>query len=138
MKKILLCVSLLAVFAAGFAGCSQRREWNREERKAMRDALHLPQYVVPACMLVFGRPTEQQQRRPKPARFAEQAVVCENVYTDRTPDELRADFAAKAAANGQLDYDFDKAVQAFCKRKYASDFSREMTRSAEIYWKEFL
>ena len=49
-------------------------------------------------MLVFGRPTEQQQRRPKPARFAEQAVVCENVYTDRTPDELRADFAAKAAA----------------------------------------
>ena len=42
------------------------------------------------------------------------------------------------AANGQLDYDFDKAVQAFCKRKYASDFSREMTRSAEIYWKEFL
>ena len=39
MKKILLCASLLAVFAAGFAGCSQRREWNREERKAMRDAL---------------------------------------------------------------------------------------------------
>ena len=109
-----------------------------ENAEAMRDALHLPQYVVPACMLVFGRPTEQQQRRPKPARFAEQAVVCENVYTDRTPDELRADFAAKAAANGQLDYDFDKAVQAFCKRKYASDFSREMTRSAEIYWKEFL
>ena len=109
-----------------------------ENAEAMRDALHLPRYVVPACMLVFGRPTEQQQRRPKPARFAEQAVVCENVYTDRTPDELRADFAAKAAANGQLDYDFDKAVQAFCKRKYASDFSREMTRSAEIYWKEFL
>ena len=109
-----------------------------ENAEAMRDALHLPQYVVPACMLVFGRPTEQQQRRPKPARFAEQAVVCENVYTDRTPDELRADFAAKAAANGQLDYDFDKAVQAFCKRKYASDFSREMTRSAEVYWKEFL
>ena len=109
-----------------------------ENAEAMRDALHLPQYVVPACMLVFGRPTEQQQRRPKPARFAEQAVVCENVYTDRTPDELRADFAAKAAANGQLDYNFDKAVQAFCKRKYASDFSREMTRSAEIYWKEFL
>ena len=109
-----------------------------ENAEAMRDALHLPQYVVPACMLVFGRPTEQQQRRPKPARFAEQAVVCENTYRDRTPDELRADFAAKAAANGQLDYDFDKAVQAFCKRKYASDFSREMTRSAEIYWKEFL
>ena len=108
-----------------------------ENAEAMRDALHLPQYVVPACMLVFGRPTEQQRRRPKPARFAEEAVVCENTYRDRTPDELRADFTARAAANGQTDYDFDKAVQAFCKRKYASDFSREMTRSAEVYLEEF-
>ena len=108
-----------------------------ENVEAMRDALHLPDFVVPACMLVFGRPTEQQQRRPKPARFAEAAVVCENTYRDRTPDELRADFTARAAANGQPDYDFDKAVTAFCNRKYASDFSQEMTRSAEIYWKEF-
>ncbi len=108
-----------------------------ENVEAMRDALHLPEFVVPACMLVFGRPTEQQQRRPKPARFAESAIVCENVYKDRTPDELRADFTARAAANGQQNYDFDTAVQAFCKRKYESDFSREMTRSAEIYWKEF-
>ena len=34
-----------------------------ENVEAMRDALHLPDFVVPACMLVFGRPTEQQQRR---------------------------------------------------------------------------
>ena len=33
-----------------------------ENVEAMRDALHLPDFVVPACMLVFGRPTEQQQR----------------------------------------------------------------------------
>ena len=109
-----------------------------ENAEQMRDALHLPQFVVPACMLVFGRPTEQQQRRPKPARFAEDAIVCENTYRDRTPDELRADFTAKAAANGQTDYDFDKAVQAFCNRKYESDFSREMTRSAHLYWEEFV
>ena len=108
-----------------------------ENAEAMRDALHLPQYVVPTCMLVFGRPTEQQQRRPKPARFAEQAIVCENTYRDRTPDELRADFTARAAANGQPDYDFNTAVQAFCKRKYESDFSKEMTRSAHVYWDEF-
>ena len=108
-----------------------------ENVEAMRDALHLPDFVVPACMLVFGRPTEQQQRRPKPARFAEAAVVCENTYRDRTPDELRADFTARAAANGQPDYDFNTAVQAFCKRKYESDFSKEMTRSAHVYWDEF-
>lgn len=108
-----------------------------ENAEPMREALRLPEYVVPACMLVFGRPTEQQQRRPKPARFAEQAIVCENTYRDRTPDELRTDFTARAAANGQPDYDFDTAVQAFCKRKYESDFSKEMTRSAHVYWDEF-
>ena len=108
-----------------------------ENAEQLRAALDLPQYVVPACMLVFGRPTEQQQRRPKPARFAEQAIVCENTYRDRTPDELRADFTARAAANGQESYDFDTAIQAFCNRKYESDFSREMTRSAHLYWAEF-
>ena len=108
-----------------------------ENAEQMREVLHLPEYVVPACMLVFGRPTDQQKTRPKPARFAKDAIVCENTYRDRTADELCADFTARAAANGQPDYDFDKAVTAFCNRKYASNFSREMTRSAEIYWKEF-
>ena len=63
--------------------------------------------------------------------------MCENTYRDRTPDELRADFTARAAANGQPDYDFNTAVQAFCKRKYESDFSREMTRSAAQYLSAF-
>ncbi|HJC26555.1 hypothetical protein [uncultured Alistipes sp.] len=39
MKKLLLSTSLLALFAAGFIGCSQRQQWNHEERKAMREAL---------------------------------------------------------------------------------------------------
>lgn len=65
------------------------------------------------------------------------AVVCENTYRDRTDDELRADFTARAAANGQQNYDFTTAIQAFCKRKYESDFSREMTRSAEVYLEDF-
>ena len=39
MKKILLSVSLLAIFVAGLTGCSQRRQWNHEQRKAMRESL---------------------------------------------------------------------------------------------------
>ena len=39
MKKLLLSTSLLALFAAGFIGCSQRQQWNHEERTAMREAL---------------------------------------------------------------------------------------------------
>ena len=108
-----------------------------ENAEQMREALHLPEYVVPACMLVFGRPTDQQKARPKPARFEKDAVVCENTYRDRTDAELRADFTARAAANGQQNYDFDTAIKAFCDRKYESDFSKEMTRSAEVYLEDF-
>ena len=39
MKKILLSVSLLAIFVAGLTGCWQRRQWNHEQRKAMRESL---------------------------------------------------------------------------------------------------
>ncbi len=39
MKKILLCVPLLAILAATLVGCSQERRWNQEQRKAMREAL---------------------------------------------------------------------------------------------------
>ena len=33
---------------------------------------------------------------------------------------------------------FRKQVSAFHDRKYASDFSREMSRSAAEYWKPFM
>ena len=88
-------------------------------------------------MVIFGRPTAQQQARPKPARFREEAVVCENTYRDRTPAELREDFALRAAAGGQRDFDFDAYLRAFCARKYESAFSREMTRSARVYLEDF-
>lgn len=39
MKKTLLSIAVLALAAAGIVGCSQSREWNREQRKAMREAL---------------------------------------------------------------------------------------------------
>ena len=91
--------------------------------------------VVPAAMLIFGRPTEQQRTREKPRRFAPEAVVCENTYRDRSEAELRADFAARDAGPG---YDFDRDLQAFCARKYDSEFSREMSRSAAVYLADFL
>ena len=46
MKKILLCGPLLALFAAGLIGCSQQRQWNHEQRKAMREALRSYRQMV--------------------------------------------------------------------------------------------
>lgn len=34
------------MFAAGFVGCSQKREWNHEQRKAMREALRSYRQMV--------------------------------------------------------------------------------------------
>ncbi len=39
MKKILLCLPVLALFAAGIYGCSPERKWTHEQRKAMRESL---------------------------------------------------------------------------------------------------
>ncbi|WP_294539541.1 nitroreductase family protein [uncultured Gemmiger sp.] len=104
-----------------------------ENCEAMRKALHLPAHVVPAAMLIFGRPTQQQKDRAKPVRFPREAVVCENLYRDRTEEELRADFAARAGG----EYDFDAKIPPFCAFKYNSDFSKEMSRSAAVYLKDF-
>lgn len=46
MKKILLCVPLLAIFAAGFISCSQQRQWDHEQRKAMRESLRSYRQMV--------------------------------------------------------------------------------------------
>ena len=39
MKRLLLSLTLLALVTAGFSGCSKQRQWNHEQRKAMREAL---------------------------------------------------------------------------------------------------
>ena len=45
-----------------------------------RQLLHLPEYVFPAAMLVFGYPTAQQRERQKPERVALKHIVHENGY----------------------------------------------------------
>lgn len=94
--------------------------------------LRLPQWVLPAAMLVFGYPTPQQLARPKPPRFKSQYIVMENTYHPLTPEEHRAMFEASAQAAGRKQ-DFEAAMQSFCQRKYMSDFSLEMSRSVSRY-----
>lgn len=97
-----------------------------------RELFHLPDYVFPAAMLVFGYPTEQQLARKKPPRAAEEYVVFENTYPDWTAQ--RRENLMKTYANGR---DYAEWLRAFCKRKFNSDFSREMSRSVEVFLKQF-
>lgn len=98
-----------------------------------REMLNLPEYVFPCCMLVFGYPTQQQKDREKPARAAMEHIVHENSYRDMDADELRELYSPKAVARPYEDW-----MQAFCNRKYNSDFSKEMSRSVAEYLKDFL
>ena len=97
-----------------------------------RRMLSLPDYVFPAAMLVLGWPTQQQIERKKPERCALSDIVCENAYVRKDGAALRKMFAGKS---GQLG--FDEWAARFCARKYNSDFSKEMTRSAAKYLQSF-
>lgn len=103
-----------------------------ENYEQHKELLHLPDYVFPSLMLVFGYPTEQQINRPKPERAALDFIVHENAYRPLTAEELKHNLS-----NHKENQTFEEWMQAFCKRKYHSDFSLEMTRSVKEALKKF-
>ncbi len=105
-----------------------------ENCEKIRELLQLPEYVFPAALLVFGYPTEQQQSRPKPPRPDLKYTVSENVYRRRTPEELRK---MLGRGEGESPAEYRERIAAFCRRKYNSDFAREMSRSVREYLKQY-
>ena len=103
-----------------------------ENREVQKEILDLPDYVFPAAMLVFGYPTDQQKTRQKPARADLSFILQENAYHVHSGEELRAMFAGRTGTRSYEDW-----MEAFCQRKYNSDFSIEMTRSVRAYLKEY-
>lgn len=103
-----------------------------ERAEEMKELLALPKYVYPACMLVFGHPTQQQKERKKPERFQLSDIVCENAYQEKSSQEIRAMFSGMTEAKG-----YEEWMETFWKRKYESEFSREMSRSMDVYLKDF-
>ncbi|GLC79523.1 nitroreductase family protein [Lacrimispora brassicae] len=106
-----------------------------EQYETHRDLFGLPKYAVPAAMVVFGYPTKQQAERKKPERLRSGAVVFENAYRRLNPEE----FSQELKNVQGREEDFERWVKAFCKRKWNSDFSAEMSRSVEAMieaWKK--
>ena len=103
-----------------------------EQCELHREMLHLPSYVFPAAMLVFGYPTDQQKNRKKPERCRLEDMVQEYVYQRRDGQQLRKMFDKETKNRS-----FEEWSQAFCKRKYNSDFSKEMSRSVQEYLKDY-
>ena len=103
-----------------------------ENNETQRKLLGLPDYVFPAAMLVFGYPTEQQIKRPKPERVAMEYIVSENHYHQLSAEELKAMFEPRTGGKS-----FEEWMKAFCRRKYNSVFAKEMTRSVREYLKQY-
>ncbi len=104
-----------------------------EQCELHREMLNLPEYVFPAAMLVLGYPTKKQKERIKPKRCRLEDIVQENYYRRRDGEELRRMFDKETENRS-----FEEWSQAFCNRKYNSDFSREMSRSVQEYLKEYV
>lgn len=103
-----------------------------ENCETQRELLHLPEYVVPVGMLIFGYPTQQQKSRPKPERVDMKYIVHENGYCPLSDKDLEDMWTPRAGEKGYTAW-----MEAFCNRKYNSEFSREMTRSVSQYLEQF-
>ena len=99
-----------------------------------RELLGMPQYVVPAAMVCFGYPTQQQLSRPKPPRHAVTALVHENGYSMEKAAQMEQMLSLQQGKEGDVLADY---IRRFCKRKWNSEFSREMSRSCEEMVKDW-
>ena len=91
-----------------------------------KELLKLPQYVVPAAMLCFGYPTQQQMNRPKPPRHPAAALVHENGYDTEKAAAMEQMLSVQQGKESQELADW---IRRFCNRKWNSEFSIEMSRS---------
>jgi len=105
-----------------------------ENKEEIVSLLKLDKYVLPIAMVVYGYPTKQQQTRPKPLRFKKSYLVLKDHYRPLTEEEIRRMFYER---DGRKDFNFEDYIKAFCNRKYMSEFSIEMSCSAEEYLKEY-
>ncbi|MCB2298358.1 nitroreductase family protein [Clostridium tagluense] len=108
-----------------------------ENCETIRELLDLPDYVLPAAMVVYGYPVEAQKNRKKPVRFEEQYIVYENKYRRLTKEEHIEMQSTRNEKAGFPNKNISEDTKALCNRKYMSDFSLEMNRSASEYLKKF-
>jgi len=113
-----------------------------ENHDKVVELLKLDESVMPATLLVFGYPTESQRVRSKPPRFDRRFMVRQDTYSRQPEEDLRRMFDKRnGEGNDDRDkgasFDFDEYHQAFCTRKYMSDFALELNESVSRYLERF-
>lgn len=103
-----------------------------EQYEVHRELFHLPKYVLPVTLLCFGRPRRDHAESRQTPRFDPRYVCFKNTYRQLNDDELSGMFAGRSqvfkpdvhGAHGGQNFG-----QANFFRKFAADFSIEMSRS---------
>jgi len=96
------------------------------------ELFNLPVHCYPACMVVFGYPTDIQLKRNKPKRLDNKYVIFENKYQRLNSEELKAAFIERTSSKGYQEW-----MEQFAQRKHNSEFSYEMQRGAKFYLDRF-
>jgi len=97
-----------------------------------QNLLNLPPYTVPIAMLVYGYPTEQQKNRVTTTRYDQKYILHTDRYTPLNADQLKemiSEQNEKVPAPQKAKGVDNFALWMYAK-KFDSDFSKEMTRSA--------
>lgn len=108
-----------------------------ENCEDIREMLNLPDYVFPAAMVVYGYPDETKKRTQKVARFEKEYIVFENQYKTLTKEQHETMHETLLNKRGVTAIGRNQYIKKLSDRKYMSDFSLEMTRSAAEYISKF-
>ena len=103
-----------------------------ENYETHRQMFSLPEYAFPVTLLCFGYPKNADNRQPQVPRFDEKFICFENSYRRFEPDELLHlyDNLENWKNHGMpAHYEEGNIGCHQYKRKFDSDFSREMSRS---------
>jgi len=111
-----------------------------EQYETHKELLHLPQYVFPIGMVVFGYPTQQQREREYTPRFDEKFIVFENQYRQLGRQEFDEMFAERQSQlpKGKSMEGIANVGQAVYLRKFSADFSVEMRCSVREILKNWM
>lgn len=103
-----------------------------ENAEEVSKLLKLPNHTYPACMIVFGYPSENMKNVNKPKRVDSKYVLFKNEYSSLNNDEIKDMLYSRTVPKG-----YEEWMRAFMERKHNSDFSKEMQRSAKVHIDRF-
>ena len=109
-----------------------------EKYEVHREMFDLPDYVFPIALICFGYPTEKQKARVKTTRFDPRFVMFENCYQRLSAADFTTmyhDQQTRWLSQGTRPDGIENFGQALYFRKFAADYSLEMSRSVRAMLK---